>query len=199
MSELLTLLSNIAANSVEESSEMKIAIISSLIPGIITILGFIITYISIKKNFINELKKQKNSVALEKMSTIPIEVLSLLDEMIKTNNNENNENSLQHFQELMNTIYSYGSEESIRIISTMQKENYAIRDNTITRNIYRMMSLYVLLATQIKYDVTGTAVSPKLWFEMKITDYKNANSEINKANNKLVKELKLNDKFTISD
>ncbi|MBD5115560.1 MAG: hypothetical protein HDT46_10275 [Ruminococcaceae bacterium] len=178
---------------------MKSAIISSLFPGIISILGFIITYISMKKSFINELKKQKNSVALEKMSTMPFEVLTLMDEMIHQDNDESKESSLLHFQEMMNTIYSYGSEESIRIISTMQKENYAISKNPNARNIYRMMSLYVLLATQIKYDVTEIAVCPKLWFEMRITDYKNESREIIKANNQLVKELKLNDKFIICD
>ena len=43
---------------------------------------------------------------------------------------------------------------------------------------YRAISLYTLLATQIKYDVTGIAVSPEFWLQMKLNDYSVSKSEI---------------------
>ena len=56
---------------------------------------------------------------------------------------------------------------------------------------YRAISLYTLLATQIKYDVTGIAVSPEFWLQMKLNDYSVSKSEFKKANNLIVKELNL--------
>ena len=57
------------------------------------------------------------------------------------------------------------------------------------------MSYYVLLATQIKYDVTGVYVNPELWFKMRIKDFQKSKNEIIEANNTLVKELGLDDKL----
>lgn len=81
-----------------------------------------------KKNFKNELKRQRDSVALEKMSTMPYEVLALMDEMIESGKIKNEtqkkitmEQNFKYFKEIMNTIYSYGTEKSIKIVSLMQK------------------------------------------------------------------------------
>lgn len=78
----------------------------------------------------------------------------------------------------------------------MQKENYTLR-NTVSFNKYRAISMYILLATQIKSDVTGIRVSPELWLEMKITDYANNKDEFKKVNNDIVRELKLESSFCI--
>ena len=40
--------------------------------------------LKVDKNFKNELKRQRDSVALERMSTMPYEVLVLMDEMIES-------------------------------------------------------------------------------------------------------------------
>lgn len=87
------------------------------------------------------------------------------------------------------------SEEN-KIAATMQKENYTLR-NTVSFNKYRAISMYILLATQIKSDVTGIRVSPELWLEMKITDYANNKDEFKKVNNDIVRELKLGSSFCI--
>lgn len=42
----------------------------------------------------------------------------------------------------------------------MQKENYSNAENPERVNRYKVMSLYILVATQIKYDVTGIIISP---------------------------------------
>ncbi len=187
------------------SDEIKGALITTLITGIISIVGFIITYASMKKSFTNELKKQRDSVALEKMATMPFDVLTLLDEIInsaKTNTNGVNcsmNTTLNHFTEIMNKIYSYGSQDAITIVATIQKENYATRENTNQFDQYRMISLFILLANQIKYDVTEIAVCPKLWFEMRMTDYTTNKAQFINANNIIVQELKLNKKFLITN
>ncbi|MBS6951402.1 MAG: hypothetical protein ACLR8N_12595 [Lachnospiraceae bacterium] len=103
---------------------------------------------------------------------------------------------LNDFISLMNTVYAYGSEKAILIAATMQKENYE-KAKTKQFEKYRAISLYTLLATQIKYDVTGIVVSPEFWLQMKLNDYSVSKSEFKKANNLIVKELNLKSEFKV--
>lgn len=187
-----------ATNQTGMSDDLKGAIITALITGIISIIGFIVTNLSMRKNFKNELIKQRDSIALEKMATMPFEVLDLMDRMIKAKNGWNEKAELDNFKKMMNEIYSYGSEQAISIIALMQKENYAAKGDISKMDKFRVMSSYVLLATQIKFDVTGKYVNPEFWFRMRITDFEKNRMEIREANNQLVKELSLSDKLKIN-
>ena len=179
------------------SDDLKGAIITAVVTGFISIIGFIVTNLSMRKNFKNELIKQRDSIALEKMSTMPFEVLDLMDRMIKANNGRIGKTELDSFKKMMNSIYSYGSERAISLVALMQEENYAANGDSSKLDKFRVMSLYVLLATQIKFDVTGTYVNPEQWFKIRLTDYDKNRDEIRKANNKLVDELELNIKMKI--
>ena len=172
------------------SEELLGVIITSGVTSIISVIGFIVTYKSMKRNFKEELEKEKTSIHIEKMSSIPYEILKLMDNIMQTGGKGD---LLNDFTSLMDTIYAYGSKEAIKIAATMQKENYTLR-NTVSFNKYRAISL---LATQIKSDVTGIRVSPELWLEMKITDYANNKEEFKKVNNDIVRELKLGSSFCI--
>lgn len=46
------------------SDELKGAIITAIVTGIISIIGFVVIYNSMKKNFKNELEKEKTSTSL---------------------------------------------------------------------------------------------------------------------------------------
>lgn len=46
------------------SDELKGAIITAIVTGIISIIGFVVTYNSMKKNFKNELEKEKTSITV---------------------------------------------------------------------------------------------------------------------------------------
>ena len=179
-------------------------IISALIVAAVTIIGFFVTNRSMKKNFENELKKQRNDIALENMSRMPLEMLNLMNDMVSQGSasgakGKKLDDMTKRFNENLNMVYSYGSSEAIRIAAFMQKENYhnAEQLQLDDKDKYRVMSLYVLLATQIKYDVTGIAVSPDEWFRMKINDYDNAKPVIKSVLNQLVQELKLDERFRI--
>lgn len=187
-----------SANTAGMSDELKGAIITALVTGIISIIGFIVTNISMRRSFKNELIKQRDSIALEKMATLPFEVLTLMDRMIEAKNSRQQDSELRDFKKIMNEIYSYGSEKAISLVALMQKENYAANGDVNKMNKFRVMSSYVLLATQIKYDVTGTYVNPEFWFKMRITDYEKNKQEIRNANNNLVKELDLSKELKIS-
>lgn len=184
-------------NASTMSDDLKGAIITALVTGVISIIGFIITNVSMRKSFSNELLKQRDSIALEKMATMPFEVLDLMDRMINAKNGWNEKSELNNFKKMMNEIYSYGSEKAISLVALMQKENYIASGNVSKMDKFRVMSLYVLLATQIKHDVTGVYVNPDFWFKMRITDYEKHKEEIRNANNKLVKELDLSEKMKI--
>ena len=175
------------------SEELVGVIITSVVTSIISIIGFVVTYKSMKRNFKEELEKEKTSIHIEKMSSIQYKILELMDSII---NSRGKGNYLKDFVSLMDTIYAYGSENAIKIAATMQKENYTLTNKGIY-NKYRVMSMYILLATQIKCDVTGIRVSPEFWLQMKITDYENNKSEFKKANNDIVEELNLEKSFYI--
>lgn len=78
----------------------------------------------------------------------------------------------------------------------MQKENYTSQSNAPGIN-YRGISFYILLATQIKSDVTGIEISPEFWLEMRVNDYVQNKDTFKIANNAIVKELNLSEKFLI--
>lgn len=123
---ILGVMVNSASEKATMSDDLKGAIITALVTGIISIIGFVITNHSMKKNFENELKRQRDNIALEKMATIPYEVLQLMDKMMELEDIDNDNQkqvtlnmNLKRFKEIMNTIYSYGSERAIEIVSLM--------------------------------------------------------------------------------
>lgn len=185
-----------AENVIMMSDELKGVIITTVVTAIISIIGFLVTFFSLRKSFKDELRKQKSTIALDKMAVMPYEVLTLLDKMMDTNPNRNTE-EIKYYKSLMNTIYSYGSQKAISLLSLMQKENYELRLQNVGADRYRMMASYILLATQIKYDVTGVETNPEKWFVMRITDYEENRQLFKNANNKLVNELNLNREFLI--
>lgn len=187
------------------SDDVKGAIITALIAGIIQIIGFIVMNHSMKKSFENELKRNRDSIALDKMSIMPFEVLQLMDELIGQRETDVGKRRRQgktepnkRINELLNTIYAYGSENAIKIAAWMMKEIYASNENADKTDNYRFMSIFILLATQIKFDVTAIAASPELWFQSRIRDYSKHKEQIKAANNELVTELGLRKGFKIS-
>lgn len=210
------------------SDDLKGAIITAVVTGLISVIGFIITNLSMRRNFKNELLKQRDSIALEKMATIPYATLDLqecfmkiskikarIEELESKNQKDKNDYSeisklkeelaqewdekiiYDKLSEILNTIYSYGSEVAINIVSNMQSENYLEQTGKLQRDSYRSIAFYILLATQVKYDVTGVMISPKLWYKMRITEYKDVKKIIQDVNNKIVKELNLDKRMMI--
>ncbi len=208
------------------SDDLKGAIITALITGIISIIGFIITNTSMKKSFKNELTKQRDGMALEKMSTIPYDTLSLYEDMMSAGKIDKNlkvlkektslttteliekkklENKraeydtelLKKMQSIYNTIYAYGSVSAIKIVSAMQSTNYKLNENSTELEKLEIMAYLILLSSQVKQDVTSITINPKYWLEMRITDYHTNFEKINSIINQLVDKLKLNNEFKI--
>lgn len=173
--------------------ELKGTVITAVLTSIISVIGFILTNRSMKKNFKNELLKEKTTVHIEKMSEMPLHILELMEKMPK---NLPSQDMLEKYKKILNSVCAYGSNQAIEIVATMQSENYQ-NANTEQFNQYRALAFYALLITQIKYDVTGIINSPDMWYKMKITDYREIKKKVKEENNKIVKELKLNKGFLI--
>lgn len=179
-----------------------LTILSVGIPAVISIVGFVITIFTLKKNFQNELVKQKANVQLEKMSVMPYEILVLMQEMINAGKEKENADFQNKLKEKMDwifsSIYAYGSSKAIHILASMQSENYQNATAPEKADKYRVMAFYVLLTAQIRFDITGEIVSPEEWFKMRLTDFQ-ANREMFKvANNRLVDDLNINKQFEMS-
>lgn len=221
----------IVAKSVQENSVFISGMnakdwLTILIPASVTLLGFVITYFSLRKSFKDEIRKQKSNIALEKMSTVPFETLELYEtmmvpgkiqkeideiekkEQLSSNDCENirklNRQKIEAQQSLvdkmtilLNTIYAYGSVNAIKIVSSMQKLNYSLRPNSTNEERWIIIAHMILLASQVKKDVTNITVNPKKWFEMKITDYETNRQIFDPVVNKVVRELGLDEKFKI--
>lgn len=161
--------------------------------ALFTLIGFAVTIYTFKRSLKNELIKTQNSITLDQVRDLPYEILDNFDKLNDDSYNE--EQQLKDFSAVMKKIYAYGSKDSICIISKMQEENY--QQLYIESNKLRPMCFYILLVTQIKFDVTGDAVSPELWYKMKINDYHKNKTKIKIVNNEIVNELHLNKKFKI--
>lgn len=167
-----------------------------IIQSIITIVGFVVTYLGIRLNLKNELVKRKSELHIERMAEMPYK---LLDIMNKNNMQKTKAESvtIEDLNNILTTIYAYGSKEAIKIAAHMQKKVYLNNQDK-----WEMICLYPLLANQIKYDITGIFITSDFWFDMKLNDY-NSDSEIHNKlidiNNNLVRELDVDKHFFIPD
>ena len=186
-----------------QSYDLKGAIITAVLTSIISIIGFVLTNKNMSKNLKNELKKEKTTLHIQKMSEMPYDILSLMDKMTKNSSSSSSsgevlEEFLEEFGKIMNTVCAYGSKDAIKIASIMQSENYRMaNEKKENQNKYRILCFYSLLVTQIKYDVTNIVNSPELWFKLKINDYYKMRDKMIEENNKIVDELDLNEEFKI--
>lgn len=176
------------------------SLVMSVVQIIISIIGVIITIYTLRKDFQNELAKQKANMQLDKMSMMPYEILDLLQKIIDSRNYTtptHQKELMEKMNKIFSTIYAYGTSTSIHILATMQSENYQNASVPNGTDNYRMMAFYVLLTVQIRADITGEVVSPEEWFKLKIVDFQSNREKIKAANNKIVQELNLCSQYII--
>ena len=176
----------------EGLSDLVLVLIAACIPAFISILGFIVTYFLNKRNFTEEVQKQKVNIHLDKISDLPYVVQELLDFILEKNKQKDFEKTfLSRFKNLMSTIFAYGSKDAISLIVNMQELNYqsASAPDKVDSNM--LIAYYTLLICQIKYDLTGIEINPEFWYRMKLTDYSKSKQKLDKANNEIVKNLRL--------
>lgn len=108
------------------------SLIMSVVEIIISITGVIITILYIEKGFSKWIGKAESQYAiracsLDKMSTMPYEILELLQNIIDSKNNTTSTHQkelMDKMNRIFSTIYAYGTSASIHILAAMQSENY---------------------------------------------------------------------------
>lgn len=103
----------------EISSNISIwqSIVPALITGLITVVGFIVTYFLTVRNFKEEAQKQKLGLFLEKVEIIPMEIQELMDDIL---DKKNKNTYLPRFKKIMSQLFAYGSKDAIMLATHMQ-------------------------------------------------------------------------------
>lgn len=163
-------------------------ILSACITAFVTIIGFIITYFLNKRNFKEEINKQQININLDKIADLPYKIQILMDATLEK---KDYNTILKSFKDLMTSIFAYGSQDAISLITNMQELNYLLADTPNSTDKYEVMAYYILLICQVKYDLTGIKINPQYWFRMRLTDYSKTKEILDTANNNIVEKLNL--------
>lgn len=159
----------------------------------VTVLGFIITYKMTAKSFGNEIRKTKISHNVEIIHSLPFDLCKLMSKIQKSKGKKLNANE---YEGLITKIFAYGSKDAVNIATEIQQTLYraAATNEDCGR---KLLILFSILITQLKYDISDESITPESWFKLYINDYENERKALAKEINQLISEFSLNEKFYI--
>ena len=160
-------------------------IIAGIIPSIISIFGFIITIRENKKLLFREIKKMQKDRSLLHNEDLPYKLNKILRDMIKKPCDEQTE---EEFNNIINSIHSYGSDIVVSIVADMQNKLY---NKEFEKNGIALIAYYAIIITQIKFEITGIKVSPILWAKINLNDYNKQEKKLKESMNEIIKEYNL--------
>lgn len=163
---------------------------SIIIPSVITIIGFVVNIYLTRSSIKQEILKTQKNLMIEKN----IQIMDFFLNAIGSPNDI----EIDEFKKTVDLIYSYGSNDLIRLFGEYQQFNYT---NTKSNNYSRIFAFYTLMLSQIKYDLTGEAVKPSSILKIKIKDFYTTDKLDNyhKEINSIIEKLKLNKDFLLND
>jgi len=145
----------------------------------VTILGLVITGNRLTKSFKLEISKSKRQLSLDKMADIPYRILKLAKEFKTTyeHQSKETEDAYNEYEDIINTILSYGSPKAILIASYWASQNALVfRVKEIVHHSAELKekeyvyvtkwSIYSLLITQIKHDLTDELIPIDSYFNI---------------------------------
>ena len=163
-----------------KESEWFWELIQIAIPNIIT-LGIVSKMIN------TELKKKKNEIQLKNLEKA-LELLAMSSRIVEEENNKM----------ILSKVLELGSETSINIATEFKKKGLKI--NNFEELNYDFLAYYPILFCQIKFELTQIKVNPLSFYLLTFSNEYLTDVELEKykkANNLVVKNLKLNDFLTI--
>ena len=163
----------------------------------VTIIGFIITYHMTTKSFSNEIRKSKIAYNVEMIHSLPLELCNMMSKIQKnTDGKKNNSVKSNEYEALMTKIFAYGSKEAVVLATEIQQIFYKIAK---TGEDYgsKLLIMFSILITQLKYDISDEIISPESWLRLKINDYDDVRDEMRIEINKVISEFSLNEKFYV--
>lgn len=174
--------------------------IDTILTVSVTILGFVITYFKTKQSFSNEVRKSKIAHNVEIIHSLPFDLGELMTRIQKQSANASAPRKdifiSADYEALMTKILAYGSADAVKIATEIQQTSF--RSTQTGEDCgKRLLILYALLITQLKYDISDEIISPESWFRLKINDYETTRNDVIQKINEYVDVLKLNKKFHI--
>lgn len=178
-------------------------ILGCIITSLVTLYGFKKQKDNLKDSFSNEILKlnesnkldlyrQKQSLATEAIKDTFFDICNWFD-LLRSKNSSDLKKFEKQFIPTMNTIYAYGSNDAIKILTKMQRLSYSGDSKGVIT-----ISLLSLLISQLKYDITGEILPPDSFCKMRITDYETSTkNNLEKCINAFITELELNSNFII--
>lgn len=167
----------------------------SIITVFITVLGFVITYYMTKKNFKDEIRKDKIALAAQETQTLPYDICQLMDSMIKGKTKSSDE-LVNEYGAILSKVLAYGSRDAVKIAIKMQQLSYSL-SNVPNEERFPILAAYALLITQLKFDLTSEVISPESWFQLRMTDYPKIQPRMKEYINSIINELSLSESFSI--
>nr|WP_302599019.1 hypothetical protein [uncultured Cellulosilyticum sp.] len=127
--------------------------------NIVTIIGLALTYLGLKKNFIDNFKLQRTENQLDKINSLSMKIQECIDKSIR-------EPILfkEAFDEIGQDIVCYGSKKSLSIFIFL-KEYVVEHDSAGILHIFVYLSL---LLAQVRQDTIGEVVNPELLIKMQL-------------------------------
>lgn len=165
----------------------------AIITSFITVLGFAITILINQKSIRNEIRKEKISNSNKVIQELPYEICQMLDSVIRNKKAI----TVNDYSSIMDRVLSYGSAHAIAIVIGLQELSYRRVEEGRDFGI-KLMALFCLLITQLKYDLTDEVVSPDCWMRMRLNDFDSSEKQMRELLNHYVEKLGLERKFKIS-
>ena len=136
----------------------------AIITVLVTVIGFIITYFMTKKNFTDEVKKEKITHTAEAIQSLPYDICQMMDSTIKKK--DFSKEQVEQYGKMLSKVLAYGSKDAVNIAIRMQQLAYTLNDRPANER-HSVLAAYALLITQLKYDLTSEIISPESWFQLR--------------------------------
>ena len=165
----------------------------AIITSVITIFGFIITIIISRNSIRNEIRKEKIANSNRVIQDLPFEICKLLN----TATHNSKAFKVSDYSSIIDRVLSYGSKPAVLVVVFIQQLSF-MKEKESDFGI-KLMALFCLLITQLKYDLTDEIIPPDSWMRMRLTDFDSSKENMRATINLFVREIGLKKEFLISD
>lgn len=180
-----------------------------MLAAVMSFLGAVIGALPLMITFWGDKHKEKLSRQREDLHNAQLDALEYVNLMLEYIGNINlgkevssdTEDKLnKNRKKIKETVFACGSSDAIKLVEYI---DYSLYNKKVDSGDQRIITAYIMLTLQLKYDLTGIKVSPEAWYIGEFIGYstlefyeqsKEISKEIVKVL-KLKRFLKINDKF----
>ena len=140
-----------------------------IIPSAISIIGFVITFRKMKKEYLYQQKLKYSEKCMEIVEKLPLLILEYLDILKKFGYGYLSvvDKMQEKANEIRNMIIPYASKDAMKIweyICQTVAETTENMDNTSKIGGEKIIAPVAILLMQVKFDLTGIEASPQIWY-----------------------------------